>query len=57
MFSGRFLFALLLATVLILVFLVAVREGRLASPGHRTLAVIIILVAALLVWLVPFPAH
>jgi hypothetical protein len=53
----RFLFALLVAAALLLLFLLAVREGRFASPGHRKAVVAAIAVAALLISLVPFPVH
>jgi hypothetical protein len=52
----RFLLGLLLAALLLAVFLVAVREGRFASPGRRKAAVAAIAVAALLVWLAPLHA-
>lgn len=53
----RVLLSLLLAAVLLLLFLVAVREGRFASPGRRLAALAAIAAAAFLAWLIPFPAR
>ena len=53
----RPLLALLIAAALLILFLVAVREGRFASPGRRIVVVAAIAVTAFLVWLAPFPAH
>jgi len=41
------------AFLLLIAFLYAVREGRLDSPGARTIATAVIFMIALLVWLVP----
>ncbi|HEX4739661.1 MAG TPA: hypothetical protein VH331_19100 [Allosphingosinicella sp.] len=53
----RLLLGLFIAAGLLILFLVAVREGRFASPRHRKAVVAAIIVAALLIWLVPFPAR
>lgn len=53
----RFLLALVVFVALLLVFLVAVREGRFASHRQRQAVMAAIAVAALLVWFVPFPAR
>ena len=49
----RLLLALAIAAFLLLLFLVAVREGRFASHGRRKAVVAAIALTALLVWLVP----
>ena len=53
----RFFLALIVAVALLLVFVIAVREGRFASHTQRKLVVAAIVVAAFLIWLVPFPAR
>ena len=53
----RFFLALTVAVGLLLVFVIAVREGRFASHTQRKLVVAAIVVAAFLIWLVPFPAR
>jgi hypothetical protein len=45
--------AIAVAFLLVVAFLYAVREGRFASPGARTVALAVILMIAILVWLVP----
>jgi hypothetical protein len=47
------LIAAIVAAILFALFLYAVREGRLASPGARIAAVAIILLIAVLAWLGP----
>lgn len=49
----RFLTAVTVAAVLLALFLVAVREGYLASPGPRRIVVAAIALVALMVWLLP----
>jgi hypothetical protein len=50
---GRLLIAAAIAAALLVLFLFAVREGRLASPGARAAAVALIALVALLAWLLP----
>jgi hypothetical protein len=53
----RLLLGLVIAAALLILFLVAVREGRFASHGQRRTVVAVIALVALLIWLVPFPAR
>jgi hypothetical protein len=53
----RLVVGVLVAAALLILFLVAVREGRFASPGRRMAAAAAIAVVALIVWLLPFPAR
>jgi phosphatidylserine synthase len=50
----RFFIGLPAAAALLLLFLVAVREGRFASPRTRAGGVATIALLALLIWLLPF---
>jgi hypothetical protein len=49
----RFSIALAAAAALLLLFLVAVREGRFASPRARAAVVAAIIVLTLLIWRLP----